>query len=156
MNQIDIQAICVHGWLPAPQQLQEWADTTLEGSVGNTEITVRIVDEAESAELNHAYRNKTGPTNILSFPFEPPEIAGFESDFLGDLVICAPVLEREAEEQHKPLPNHWAHILVHGILHLLGHDHTNETQATIMETKEVEILNKLNISNPYSQVTDDE
>ena len=113
---------------------------------------MRIVDEQESAELNEQYRHKSGPTNILSFPVDLPE--GIELNLLGDLVICAPVLEKEALEQEKLLAHHWAHIIVHGVLHLLGYDHIDETQAELMENKEIAILNKLNINNPYREAID--
>ena len=114
---------------------------------------MRIVDEQESAELNEQYRHKQGPTNILSFPVEVPD--GIELNLLGDLVVCAPILEKEALEQHKALADHWAHIIVHGVLHLLGYDHIDETEAELMENKEITILNKLTIKNPYLQDNDE-
>jgi probable rRNA maturation factor len=113
---------------------------------------VRIVGEQESAELNEQYRHKSGPTNILSFPVDVPE--GIELDLLGDLVICAPVVEKEALEQGKLLAHHWAHIIVHGVLHLLGYDHIDDDEAELMENKEIAILNKLHINNPYTEVND--
>jgi len=156
MNLIDIQAVCANSWQPEADQIQEWVDAALSELTGNTEITVRIVDENESAALNGYYRKKPGPTNILSFPFTAPNIEGLETGLLGDLVICGPVLVREAAKQQKPLQHHWAHIVVHGVLHLLGHDHMTEADATLMENKEIEILSHLNISNPYTQITDHE
>jgi probable rRNA maturation factor len=113
---------------------------------------VRIVDEQESAELNEQYRHKKGATNILSFPVEIPE--GIDLNLLGDLVICAPVLEQEAQQQNKVLAHHWAHIIIHGVLHLLGYDHLDDEQAEDMENKEIALLQKLNIPNPYQQVAD--
>jgi probable rRNA maturation factor len=147
MNQIEIQTIFKSNGQPDQEQIQRWVDAALDSFNQDTEVVVRIVDEQESAELNEQYRLKPGPTNILSFPVEVPE--GIELNLLGDLVICAPVLEKEALEQHKTLTDHWAHIIVHGILHLLGYDHIDETQAELMESKEIAILNKLNIKNPY-------
>jgi probable rRNA maturation factor len=147
VNDIEIQAIFKAKDLPDRQQIQLWVDAALDGYDQDTEIVVRIVDELESAELNEQYRHKPGPTNILSFPADLPE--GVELNLLGDLVICAPVLEKEALEQNKPLTHHWAHILIHGVLHLLGYDHIDETDAELMENKEIAILNKLNITNPY-------
>ncbi|MCK9395543.1 MAG: rRNA maturation RNase YbeY [Methylobacter sp.] len=132
--------------------MQCWVDAALDDYNQDTEIVVRIVDEQESAQLNEQYRHKPGPTNILSFPVDVPE--GIELDLLGDLVICAPVLEKEAKEQQKLLMHHWAHIVVHGVLHLLGYDHLDETEAELMENKEIAILNKLNINNPYIEVQD--
>ena len=149
MNLIEIQTIYESEGQPGPEQIQRWVDAALEGFQPDTEIVVRIVDEQESAELNEQYRHKPGPTNILSFPVEVPD--GIELDLLGDLVVCAPVLEKEALEQHKPLADHWAHIIIHGVLHLLGYDHIDETEAELMEAKEIAILNTLNILNPYRQ-----
>ena len=152
MNQIEIQAVFESLGQPDQQQIQLWVDTALEDYDQDTEIVVRIVDEQESAELNEQYRHKSGPTNILSFPVELPE--SIELDLLGDLVICAPVLEKEALEQGKILTHHWAHIIVHGVLHLLGHDHIDDDEAELMESKEIAILNKLRINNPYTEVKD--
>lgn len=149
MNLIEIQTIFKSNGQPDEGQIQRWVDAALEGSNRDTEIVVRIVDEQESAELNGQYRHKPGPTNILSFPVEVPE--GIALNLLGDLVVCAPVLEKEALAQHKALTDHWAHIIVHGVLHLLGYDHIDETQAELMESKEITILNTLNIKNPYIQ-----
>ena len=111
------------------------------------EVTLRIVDLAESRQLNSDYRNKDKPTNVLSFPFEAPE--HIEMPFLGDLVVCAAVVEQEAKEQDKPVVNHWAHLCVHGLLHLLGYDHIDETEAQEMEGIETAILAKLSIDDPY-------
>ncbi|HEY8097649.1 MAG TPA: rRNA maturation RNase YbeY [Methylobacter sp.] len=149
MNDIEIQVVFESKGQPDRQQIQLWVDSALADFDQDTEIVVRIVDEQESAELNEQYRHKSGPTNILSFPADLPE--GIELNLLGDLVICAPVLEKEALEQDKQLTDHWAHIIVHGVLHLLGYDHIDETEAELMENKEIAILNKLNINNPYSE-----
>lgn len=117
---------------------------------------IRIVDEKESAELNQHYRHKPGPTNVLSFPFEWPEgldrLEHEDTTLLGDLIICAPVVEREAIAQNKPLLHHWAHMTVHGLLHLRGYDHIEEHEAEEMEIKEIAILKKLHIENPYLEV----
>ena len=151
MNQIEIQTIFKSNGQPDQEHIQRWVDVALDGFNQDTEIVVRIVNEQESAELNEQYRHKPGPTNILSFPVEVPE--GIELNLLGDLVVCAPVLEKEALEQDKLLAHHWAHIIVHGVLHLLGYDHIDETEAELMEAKEIAVLNKLHINNPYSEVT---
>jgi probable rRNA maturation factor len=152
VNQIEIQAVFESAGQPDQQQIQLWVDTALDDYEQDTEIVVRIVDEQESAELNEQYRHKSGPTNILSFPVDLPE--GIELDLLGDLVICAPVVEKEALEQDKLLAHHWAHIIVHGVLHLLGYDHIDDDEAELMENKEIAILNKLHINNPYTEVND--
>jgi len=156
MNQLDIQRVFESDGQPDENSLQLWVDTTLANVEEDTEVVIRIVDMEESADLNEQYRHKPGPTNILSFPFEAPEIDGFESDLLGDLVICAPVLATEALEQNKSLSDHWAHIVIHGVLHLLGYDHIDDADAEAMENKEISILQQLNIPNPYTQVTDHE
>lgn len=152
MNIIEIQDVFKSADQPDQQQIQSWIDAALDGYEQDTEIVVRIVDQQESAELNEQYRHKSGPTNILSFPVELPE--GVELSLLGDLVICAPVLEKEAQEQNKLLAHHWAHIVVHGVLHLIGYDHIDDVQAELMENKEIAILNKLHINNPYAEALD--
>jgi probable rRNA maturation factor len=152
MNSVEIQTIFESTGQPSEQQIQLWIDTALTDIQRDTEIVVRIVDEFESAELNETYRHKQGATNILSFPVEIPE--GIDLNLLGDLVICAPVLEKEAQQQGKILAHHWAHIIIHGALHLLGYDHLDDEQAEEMESKEIALLQKLNIHNPYQQVVD--
>jgi len=151
MNQIEVQVLSNSVGVPDKAQIQCWVDLALEDHDQDTEIVVRIVDVHESAQLNKQYRHKPGPTNILSFPADIPE--GIGLNLLGDLVVCAPVLEREALEQHKPLAHHWAHIIIHGVLHLLGYDHLTEEDADLMENKEINILQKLNITNPYLEIT---
>jgi probable rRNA maturation factor len=156
MNYLEIQRVFTVGVQPDDAQLQQWVDATLVNFPQDSEVVIRIVDEPESAALNGQYRHKQGATNILSFPFDAPDIDGANFDLLGDLVICAPVLAREAQAQHKKLADHWAHIVIHGILHLLGYDHLTDAEAETMENKEIAILHTLNISNPYIQVADHE
>ncbi|MDH3514259.1 MAG: rRNA maturation RNase YbeY [Gammaproteobacteria bacterium] len=134
--------------LPASTTIRRWASAALCGiKRRRVNLGVRIVGSAESGVLNRRYRRRRGPTNVLSFPFNPP--TGLRSDLLGDLVICAPVVRREARQQQKNLRAHWAHMVVHGILHLRGYDHLNRRDATVMETKEIRILGKLGFPNPY-------
>jgi len=152
MNQLEIQDVFQSEGQPTAAQFQTWVDAALADYRKDAELVIRIVDEQDSAELNQQYRHKQGPTNILSFPIELPD--GVELDLLGDLVVCAPVLEREAQQQHKALIDHWAHIIVHGVLHLLGYDHIEDSDAEQMEALEIAILNKLNIKNPYTEVTE--
>lgn len=133
--------------LPTEQQLTDWVSAALKGRMEQAELSIRIVSPEESQELNHQYRGKNKPTNVLSFPFEMPE--GIELDLLGDLVVCAEVVAREADEQNKPLFNHWCHMVVHGVLHLLGFDHINSEEAEEMEQLEREILASLGIPDPY-------
>ena len=134
---------------PDEDDIRRWIEAVLaaEAETAEVELTVRIVDEAEMAELNTRYRHKTGPTNILSFPFEAPP--GVELNLLGDLVIAAPMVQREAQEQGKTETAHWAHMIVHGMLHLLGYDHLKPAEAEDMEAREIRILHELGFSNPY-------
>jgi probable rRNA maturation factor len=111
------------------------------------EVTVRICDSAESQQLNRDYRGKDKPTNVLSFVFEAP--THIDSPFLGDLVICAALVEREAKEQNKAILDHWAHLCIHGLLHLLGYDHIEEEEALEMENLETHVLAQLGIDDPY-------
>jgi probable rRNA maturation factor len=147
MNIIEIQRISSSTDVPEDTQIEQWANVALYGLTESIEMVIRIVDEDESAQLNETYRHKVGATNVLSFPFEVPE--GIELNLLGDLVVCAPVLAREAQEQNKPLMAHWAHIIIHGTLHLLGYDHIDDSDAQEMEEKEIALLKTLSISNPY-------
>lgn len=151
MNYLDIQIATNASDYPSEQLFQRWIDTVLTDQNQDSEVVIRLVDDTESAELNQQYRHKTGPTNILSFPFQAPE--GFEMDLLGDLVICAPLIAQEALQQHKILEHHWAHITIHGILHLLGYDHIEDAEAEEMEALEIQFLNMLNIANPYQEVS---
>lgn len=141
----EIQYALPRAGLPAPAQFRRWLAAI--DAEGRCSIVVRIVDEAESAELNLTYRGRPGATNVLSFPFEAPP--GLELPHLGDLAICAPVVAREAREQGKAPEAHWAHMLVHGTLHLQGYDHENEAEARVMEALETEILARLGYPNPY-------
>lgn len=136
-----------HG-LPSAAQLKVWAKAALSGMEGVPELTVRVVDEAESAELNRTFRRVSGPTNVLSFPFEPP--SPVQMSLLGDVVICAPVVEMEAQEQNKIVDAHWAHMVIHGTLHLMGYDHENDVDAARMESEERRILAGLGFSDPYA------
>jgi probable rRNA maturation factor len=149
MNQIEVQVVFSSPGQPDKEQIQQWVDAALQGYNRDTEIVIRIVDVHESAQLNKQYRHKPGPTNILTFPADIPE--GIGLNLLGDLVVCAPVVEREALEQQKLLSHHWAHIIVHGVLHLLGYDHIENNGAEVMENMEIDILKTLNINNPYLQ-----
>ena len=137
--------------LPKNEELLKWLKETLVSEQhGDTELTIRFVDEKESASLNEQYRYKKDSTNILSFPFEAP--AEVELNLLGDLIICSDVVKKEAAQQQKDELAHWAHIVVHGTLHLLGYDHLTDEQANIMEAKEIKILSQLGYSDPYREI----
>ena len=137
---ISIQYASEHANLPSKQQLRKWAKAALNV---DTEVTIRVVGEQEGRELNSMYRGKDYATNVLTFPLtETPYL-------MGDIIICAPVVELEAHAQQKSLESHYAHLTVHGILHLHGYDHEKEPQAELMESIEISILSKLGYANPY-------
>jgi probable rRNA maturation factor len=152
-----IDALRSPSWIPTNVELESDTGTSSGNHITDTEIqniqqttfevTFRIVDTVESRQLNADYREKDKPTNVLSFSFEAPE--HIDMPFLGDLVVCAAVVEQEAKEQNKQIIDHWAHLCVHGLLHLLGYDHTHESEAQEMEGIETAILAKLNIGDPY-------
>ncbi|MDQ5910932.1 MAG: putative rRNA maturation factor [Pseudomonadota bacterium] len=149
--ELDLQIALDLPSLPSAADLQRWVEAALAGAgyQKDAELTIRIVNEAEITALNETYRHKQGPTNVLSFPFEaPPEV---DSALLGDIVICAPVVLREAVIQDKTPEAHWAHLVAHGVLHLLGYDH-DETQAEAMESLEIRILTGLGYPDPYGDV----
>lgn len=145
---LDLQIACENPeGLPSKAEFQRWLTAVLPKFQAISEVTIRIVDEAESHHLNLTYRGKDKPTNVLSFPFEaPPEI---ELPLLGDLIICRQVVEQEAAEQQKTAEEHWAHMVVHGCLHLLGYDHIEDDEAEEMEGLETEILAELGYEDPY-------
>ena len=145
--EVEIQTATQATELPGEEDVMAWVRAALPEGHEPVELVIRIVDEAESRQLNRDYRGKDSPTNVLSFPFEAP--AQVASTLLGDLVICAPVVAGEARDQGKPLLAHWAHMVVHGVLHLLGYDHQNDAEAEYMEGLERKILQKLHFPDPY-------
>lgn len=148
---IVIQDACPSQSRPSADDLRTWVGSALDADVVG-ELTLRIVSEAESAELNSRYRGAAGPTNVLAFPAQPDlPTAGDELPPLGDLVICAPVVAREAASQGKPPEAHWAHIVIHGVLHLVGYDHDSEPQAERMEDRERVLLGGFGVPDPYRQ-----
>lgn len=147
MITLDIQQASQNQHLPTAANFQLWVEAALASEKKDMELTIRIVDSNEIQELNKLYRGKDRPTNILSFPFQSP--TNIQLDLLGDLVICAHLIEEEAQQQKKPLFDHWTHIVVHGCLHLIGYDHINNQEAAIMEQCEIDILQQLGIKNPY-------
>lgn len=153
-HEIDLQIACkqidLPNELPSKAQFQLWVDTALAQVITKQqdfELTIRLVNQEESQQLNMQYRGKDKPTNVLSFPFEVPE--GVELNLLGDLIICIEVMKQEAQDQNKALFDHWAHLVIHGCLHLVGFDHISDSEAVEMESIEIAVLEKLGIDNPY-------
>ena len=146
-SSVDVQfAVSAEG-VPSETLLREWTLQALPADRKDAEITIRVVDEAEITALNREYRGKDGATNVLSFPYE--SMPAIETALLGDVVICAPVVAMESVAQQKPLEAHWAHMVVHGVLHLLGYDHQKDSEARDMEDHETQLLARLGYANPY-------
>jgi len=146
-TRIDVQYAVNADGIPAPESLRHWVDCALHDRRPAAELAVRIVDEAEMTALNRQFRGKDGVTNVLSFPFAG--MPGVNTEQLGDIVICAPVVVAEAVTQGKSLEAHWAHIVIHGVLHLLGHEHHREDEAQRMEAREIGLLATLGYPDPY-------
>lgn len=144
---VDLQNDAGFADAPALPDFERWVRAALRDAHAQLEQTICIVDEAQSRELNHRFRGKDGATNVLAFPGENDLL---DYDCLGDLVICAPRVSAEALQQGKALDAHWAHLVVHGMLHLQGYDHQSEDQASAMEALEIEILDTLGYTNPYN------
>ena len=162
---VDVQLALDEGfsaYIPESEQIQWWVSAAIDAGynlrkqekIKQAQITVRIVEELEISQLNKSFRHKIGATNVLSFPFAPP--LGIPDDevfnSLGDLVICATVVNREANDQLKEYVAHWAHMIVHGTLHLLGYDHQNNKEACEMESLEEEIMSMIGYPDPYNEV----
>jgi probable rRNA maturation factor len=145
---LTVQDLSADDDVPDLEQIRHWAQVALDAD-SERELTVRIVAESEMSELNSRYRHKEGPTNVLSLPFDGAP--GVDTPFLGDIVICAPVVRREAREQGKDVAAHWAHMVVHGVLHLRGYDHENDVDAGQMEGLETRILTGIGFPAPYAQ-----
>lgn len=144
---VDIQRATDDPEIPDNRKFRKWVKTALSDYNKDTELTIRIVDEDEGTELNRKWRKKKGPTNVLSFPYADDD--GMAGDLLGDIIICAPVIRKEAKEQKKTLESHWAHMVIHGTLHLLGYDHIKPEDAGKMENLETRLLKSLGYANPY-------
>ena len=149
MSAVHVQVASDDPDVPEPGQIAAWARAAIAGRRDEAELTVRVVDNREGEVLNARYRGGKDATNVLSFPFEAPP--GVDLGLLGDIVVCAPVLAREAREQGKDPLAHWAHVVVHGALHLLGLDHQNAEEAEHMECLEREILARIGFPDPYRE-----
>ena len=148
---IDVQFACGNaGDVASPTEVKTWTVAALGCREGHQIVTVRFVDETEGGELNQRYRQRTGPTNVLSFAYDPPP--GTDAALFGDIAVCTPVVVREAREQGKTQQAHCAHLVVHATLHLLGYDHHSEEDANRMESEEVAILSRLGFDDPYRPV----
>lgn len=151
MHIIHIQRTVNKKEAPASAKIRLWAKAALQQQTTPVEVTIRLVDKDEMTHLNEAYRRKTGPTNVLSFPAQLPDGIKFAKTPLGDIIICADVVNQEAIAQSKAHDAHWAHMVIHGIFHLLGYDHLKEDEADIMEALEINILSQLGFPNPYHE-----
>lgn len=145
--EVEIQKASSSSTVPSDLKFRQWAAAALR-ECGDAELVVRIVDREESQQLNARFRSKEIATNVLSFPAELPEEV--DLPLLGDVVICAPLVEQEAQEQNKLPESHWAHLTIHGILHLLGYDHQTDEEATRMESLEISLLQSLDFRDPYN------
>ena len=161
MVELELQNPYGFDTIPDENDLQKWSNISLQHSQNDSSVSlvIRVVDEEEAIELNHTYRDKNTATNVLSFPYEVPEyVTGipelqdeYAQQHLGDLVLCEKVVIDEARAQNKPLDQHWAHLIIHGVLHLQGYDHICDDDAIKMESLEIEILESLGFSNPYDE-----
>ena len=152
---VDLQIACRVGSAPKKAEVHSWLQQAYQAGSANSsrpcDVSVRIVDENESRQLNNQYRQQDKATNVLAFPADAVGLPEDEADLLGDLVICGPLVEQEAEEQGKSAAGHWGHLLVHGMLHLLGYDHETSSQAAEMEDIERRILGSRGIDDPYQE-----
>ena len=145
---VDIDNVSTSKNVPSHTNITHWVNHVLSHEAKtDAELSIRIVDKDEIQQLSASYRNKDKPTNVLSFPAELPEAV--QIPLLGDIIICAPIVEKEAREQQKSTDSHWAHMLIHGTLHLLGYDHIDDTEADIMEGVEIQIMQNLGFDSPY-------
>lgn len=147
MIELDIQRLVETPEMPDDRQLANWVDHVLSGQ-GGLMVNLRLVDETEGRALNRRWRGGDSATNVLSFPASAPPAGGVR--ILGDVVLCGPVIAREAREQNKSVEDHWAHLVAHGLLHLLGYDHIEAGEAEAMEDREIQLLAGLGIANPYA------
>lgn len=145
--QVSVSRRVRSGWTPGLRDFRCWADAVLGSAASGREVSVLLVGERRSRTLNARYRGRDRSTNVLSFP--APAVSARSAGSLGDLVICPAVLRAEARDQRKPVRAHWAHMVVHGLLHLLGYDHQRDREAQRMERREVRVLRRLGFANPY-------
>jgi probable rRNA maturation factor len=147
---VDVQRCSAGSWLPEQSEINSWVDLVTHDLPYSVSLSVRMVDEAESRELNHRFRQRDVATNVLSFPCDMEDEDKVR--VLGDVVVCAPLVASEAQSQGKNVRDHWAHLIIHGVLHLLGYDHQAPEEAAIMENLEITLLQELEINNPYGEL----
>ena len=153
---LELQIVTNVKTLPHPSQFKKWVKAIVSHDIDkfkaaeDLDLTIRVVDEEEMINLNSKYRNNPKPTNVLSF--EGQVATEFNYNLLGDIVICANVIEEEARQQNKDLLSHWAHMVIHGVLHLLGYDHEHPVEAEEMEFLEIELMRKLGFASPYESM----
>jgi len=154
-TEFEIQRATLAPCIPDDAQFRRWINAVLSTQDHDCSLTIRLVDEAEARRFNKTYRERDYATNVLSFPADLPEGLPVElrQAQLGDILICAPVVAREAHEQNRSEVDHWAHLTIHGVLHLLGYDHEQPDEAAIMEALETKILNGLGVSDPYIDIS---
>ncbi len=150
MYRIFIQIESGQAFVPTAQKIKRWVKAALGHKIRQGELTIRLVGKKEIQALNKRYRHKNKPTNVLSFRAEVPKAVKLKLPLLGDLVICSAIVNEEAHKRKKTQEAHWAHIVMHGCLHLLGYDHERKIEAEKMEKKEIRLLNSFGFSNPYS------
>lgn len=146
---IDLQHACDEPIPVSDKLLINWAKLALQEHRESGELTLRLVNTEEITHLNHTYRHQTKATNVLAFPSTLPDNIELDYPLLGDVIVCPAILHKESLESNKPLQDHWAHIIIHGVLHLLGFDHIKTSEAKIMQALEIKLLAKLGITNPY-------
>lgn len=149
MYRILIQVESTRTFAPSAVKIKQWVKAALRHKVRRGELSIRLVGKNEIRALNKAYRGKDKPTNVLSFKAELPKAVKMKVPLLGDLVICSEIVNEEAHEQDKTKEAHWAHIVIHGSLHLLGYDHETAADAEVMESKEIRVLKSLGFNDPY-------
>lgn len=148
---VDIQNASSDPLLVSEDEITRWVEQTLQKEVESAELTVRFVDEDEIMQLNNTYRKQNKTTNVLAFPSNLPDGITLDYPLLGDIIVCPKVLMQESEEQNKPLVAHWAHIIIHGVLHLLGYDHMKDEDARTMQQQEIAVLAHFQYANPYNE-----
>lgn len=164
MIKLDLQNPYDFDTIPKFQDLQTWSNAALQKSDQTLSLVIRVVNEEEGMDLNQTYRGKKSATNVLSFPYEEPDYVmdipelqdEYSRQYLGDIVLCEKVVINEAKAQNKTVAQHWAHLIIHGVLHLQGYDHINDDDATKMEALEIKILDSLGFKNPYNPESSDE